>query len=329
MNCMRRKFRKNKVFLVLALFMILFLSLGYAAFNTDVNLKAKGNLYNKSRVIKRFDINSNEDFHSDFYKKNIVSITFLDYIDVPDGAVSFDVSESGDGGVMAYVTDNFHLYIGAYGGVVGNSDSSYLFYRFENLKEINFNGNFDTSNVVDMSFMFSLCKKLEILDLSDFNTFNVVSMQSMFNMWMEKDGTSSLTYLDISIFDTRNVTNMRDLFACLDKIVSLDVSNFNTSKVTDMWHMFYGCQSLKELNLSNFDTSSVQEFSGMFMGCTNLESLNLCSFGSNSLKAKWGIFSGMSNLNYVYMGDKWDVFFDSSTDFMNSKINKVTKGKCF
>ncbi len=41
--------------------------------------------------------------------------------------------------------------------------------------------NFDTSNVTDMSYMFTWCKGLQQLDLSGFNTSKVTDMSCMFN----------------------------------------------------------------------------------------------------------------------------------------------------
>ena len=69
------------------------------------------------------------------------------------------------------------------------------------LKSLNLSG-FDTSNVTNMSYMFSSCSGLTSLDVSSFNTTNVINMDSMFH------ACESLTSLDVSNFDTSNVSNM-------------------------------------------------------------------------------------------------------------------------
>ncbi|RXV51182.1 hypothetical protein CYQ17_15035, partial [Enterococcus faecalis] len=56
---------------------------------------------------------------------------------------------------------------------------------------INLSG-LDTSQVTDMTNMFSSCSKLTSLDLSSFNTSQVTSMEGMFS------GCSGLTSLDVS-----------------------------------------------------------------------------------------------------------------------------------
>ena len=72
--------------------------------------------------------------------------------------------------------------------------------RLTNLTSISF-GNFNTSNVTDMSFMFSNCRVLTSLNVSNFNTSKVTDMGYMF------DHCSSLTSLDLSSFDMSRVTN--------------------------------------------------------------------------------------------------------------------------
>ena len=56
---------------------------------------------------------------------------------------------------------------------------SKMFYGRSSLKELNLN-NFNTNNVIGMSFMFSRCSSLKELNLNNFNTNNVKDMSAMF-----------------------------------------------------------------------------------------------------------------------------------------------------
>jgi surface protein len=78
-----------------------------------------------------------------------------------------------------------------------------------------------------MSYMFTDCKSLSSLDLSNFNTDNVCFMDDMFS------GCESLTYLNLS--------------------------NFNTQKVSDLWGIFAGCSSLKKESLIAKDERILNE----------------------------------------------------------------------
>lgn len=71
--------------------------------------------------------------------------------------------------------------------------------RLTNLTSISF-GNFNTSNVTDISCMFC-CDSLTSLNLSNFNTSKVTDMSYMF------EDCRSLTSLNLSSFDMSRVTN--------------------------------------------------------------------------------------------------------------------------
>lgn len=145
---------------------------------------------------------------------------------------AWDISAAGDGSVMAWVTESteaagqYDLYIGAKGGVTANPDSSYWFSGYSSLQEIHFNGSFDTSNVTDMSYMFSGC--------------------------------TVLTGLDVSGFDTSNVTNMEYMFNNCYELASLDVSGFDTSNVMNMTGMFFNCLNLTDIDISGFDMEEAE-----------------------------------------------------------------------
>ena len=154
-------------------------------------------------------------------------------------------------------------------GVRANQDSSYLFAGLNNLKKIVGLANLDTTNVTNMSKMFSDCDSLTSLDLNSFNTANVTDMSGMFQL------DSSLTNLNISHFNTANATDMSHMFEKNDVLKSLNLSNFDTTKVTNMRQMFIDCISLTYLDLSHFNTAKVTDMRDMLDSCTNLNHLIL------------------------------------------------------
>ena len=173
------------------------------------------------------------EFWNETYRNNIRTISFInDLSNLPstcdEANLCWDIpyESTQKNKVYAYLIDSgldytdsesvvhdlYNLYIASEAPIFAPSDCSLLFAKFEKLENINFNNNFNTSNVTDMYGMFLYCKKLVNLDLSGFNTSNVTSMSNMF----------------------------RENYA----LTSLDVSNFNTSKVTDMSYIFCNCKSL-------------------------------------------------------------------------------------
>ena len=142
-------------------------------------------------------------FQSSILRKNVASVTFLDTVtDAPEDA--WDVSEEGNGRVLAWVTGQapaYDLYIAGRGGVRAPENCFGLFAGYANAASIIFGTAFDTSDVTDMGSMFTLCVKLTNLDVHNFDTSHVTDMHYMFS------GCYSLTDLDLSSFDFSNVEN--------------------------------------------------------------------------------------------------------------------------
>ena len=166
------------------------------------------------------------DFHTYDYSSEITSIiTKKDNIVPATATESWDISEAGDGSVMAYVEDDgtgndtYKVTIGGKGGIIANENMIGYFAYFDKMTSIDLS-SLDTSEVTDMSDMFASC--------------------------------SSLTSLDVRNFDTSQVTNMNGMFSWCNKLTSLDVSNFDTSKVTDMSDMFCECPAWNTVNQTKF-----------------------------------------------------------------------------
>ncbi len=194
----------------------------------------------------------------------VTKIVFQDKISKIDGEnLSWDISSAKNKTVMARLVPNADdtatniLYIQGNGGVVANYDSSYLFYNFSKLTEIENINLLDTSEVTNMNSMFSNCSRLTSLDLSDFDTSQVTDMNYMFN------SCSSLTSIDVSNFDTSKVTSMRTMFNNCSNLTYLDLSSFITSNVTDMLFMFQSCGKLTKIDFRKATFDKVTSYSSI------------------------------------------------------------------
>ena len=126
------------------------------------------------------------DFHTDAYESKITSIiTKKDNIVPATATESWDISEAGDGSVMAYSEDDgtgngtYKVTIGGKGGIIANESMIGYFSGFSKMTSIDLSA-LDTSEVTDMSFMFNDCSRLTSLDVSNFDTSSVTNMDSMF-----------------------------------------------------------------------------------------------------------------------------------------------------
>ena len=196
------------------------------------------------------------DFHTDAYRSKITSITTKKDNIVPATATeSWDISEAGDGSVMAYSEDDgtgngtYKVTIGGKGGIIANESMIGYFSGFSKMTSIDLSA-LDTSEVTDMSYMFSECMNLTSLDVSNFDTSQVTDMWTMFA------GCMSLTSLDVSNFDTSEVTDMSLMFFECSRLTSLDVSNFDTSSVTNMDSMFCNCPAWNTVDQTKFSNAN-------------------------------------------------------------------------
>lgn len=101
----------------------------------------------------------------------------------------------------------------------------------------------DTSNVLEMEFMFNYCTNLTSVPL--LNTEKVTSMRGMFY------GCTNL--INIPLYDTSNVKDMNSIFAMCNKLTtipSFDVSNVNTFNSA-----FSQCSNLKSILMHGMKVS--------------------------------------------------------------------------
>ena len=178
----------------------------------------------------------------------------------------------------------------------------------------------NTSKVINMSRMFSLCWSMESLDLSHFDTGNVTDMSYMFNY------CEALTSLDLRSFDTHNVFDMEDMFYECSSLTSLDLSSFNTENVNNFKEMFYDCASLNSMDLQNFDTRNADTMNGMFWDCSGLTSLDLSSFNTANVTDMGYMFDGCHNLETVYVGDEWSTAGVTNSSSMFGGCTSIVGG---
>ena len=119
------------------------------------------------------------------------------------------------------------------------------------LEEIDF-WNFDSSNIVNMYWLFFKSDRLRTIKIGKLNTQNVKNMSKMF-YWLE-----SLVSLDLSSFDTSNVVEMNEMFKWSNKLKTIYVSSsFKTDKVMSSSDMFSWTLSLIWWNWTRYDLNHI------------------------------------------------------------------------
>lgn len=171
-----------------------------------------------------------------------------------------DVSERYDGKVKMKYTPNkdnddfYDVEISQNGGVslnTGNAD--WMFSRFENLEEIDFE-NFKGQSISSMAYMFENSSVLKKINFRNFNSSNVNNMRYAFN------NCYGLETLDLSSFDTSKVTDMSGLFSGANYLYKLDISNFNFDKVASNTYLFVSYPGGGVLELTVILSSNTNTF---------------------------------------------------------------------
>ena len=264
------------------------------------------------------------------------------------GNYLYDLSTAQDESILLYKNGNEVIITNKINEpIMANEDMSNLF-RNVKASSINHLEYIDMSNCTNMSSMFEWCSNLNSLDVSSFNTSNVVDMSYMFeNMqtcksliglenfdvtnvetiahlichcygltsvpdlsgWTITDKCKDISYAfagvayqnavkntskwpesyDLSNWDVSNVTNMAYAFSNAFSLKSLDLSGWNTSNVVDMNSMFRMEDSINKsqlvtvYGLENFNVSNVTDMSFIFYQCRQL-AVDLSSWNPTNLE---------------------------------------------
>ena len=236
------------------------------------------------------------DFHTADYRSKITSITTKNDNIVPETAVeSWDISEAGNGSVMAYVEKTDEVLepmpgptnAKIYSNDDRDKDISKTIYATP-LSETNTNYAYKLTiggkgGIIaneSMIYYFAYFNRMRSIDLSALDTSEVTNMNLMFGGG--SDFPMNVVEINISNFDTSKVTDMSWMFGDCRSLTSLDVSNFDTLQVTNMQGMFYGCSRLTSLDVSKFDTSKVTNMENMFCDCPAWDTVDQTKFaGAN------------------------------------------------
>ena len=170
----------------------------------------------------------------------------------------------------------------------------------------------------DASFMFYLMKRLENIEgVSKFNSSNVLNMEWMF------DDVNVSNLANLENWDTRNVTNMNSLFSNIISLTTLEgLKRWNTSNVTNLSWAFKNTSISSLKGLEDWDVSSVTTLLATFQDNPNLTSVEeLANWDTSNVKSIDQIFLRTA-LEDLHGLENWDV--SKVTGFTNVFANIQT-----
>lgn len=213
---------------------------------------------------------------------------------------------------------------------INASTCSFMFVD-SNVPEIDLT-EFDTTNVVDMDYMFLEANLGDCLSLVSstitqantpdrniltLNTEGVISMSGMF-----KD--CKVKHLDLHNLRTDNVTDFSDMFCSCNDLIDLNVDGFDTSKAKDFHGMFQGCIKLTQLNVKHFNVDNVLHMSCLFSRCLRLKVINLESWDFSQVSDANEMFAYCEKLEKIIANFNFKMIKEMAFMFCYcTKLSKV------
>lgn len=213
---------------------------------------------------------------------------------------------------------------------INASTCSFMFVDI-NVSEIDLT-EFDTTNVVDMDYMFLEANLGDCLSLVSstitqantpdrniltLNTEGVISMSGMF-----KD--CKVKHLDLRNLRTDNVTDFSDMFCSCNDLIDLNVDGFDTSKAKDFHGMFQGCIKLTQLNVKHFNVDNVLHMSCLFSRCLRLKVINLESWDFSQVSDANEMFAYCEKLEKIIANFNFKMIKEMAFMFCYcTKLSKV------
>ena len=213
---------------------------------------------------------------------------------------------------------------------INASTCSFMFVD-SNVPEIDLT-EFDTTNVVDMDYMFLEANLGDCLSLVSstitqantpdrniltLNTEGVISMSGMF-----KD--CKVKHLDLRNLRTDNVTDFSDMFCSCNDLIDLNVDGFDTSKAKDFHGMFQGCIKLTQLNVKHFNVDNVLHMSCLFSRCLRLKVINLESWDFSQVSEANEMFAYCEKLEKIIANFNFKMIKEMAFMFCYcTKLSKV------
>lgn len=213
---------------------------------------------------------------------------------------------------------------------INASTCSFMFVD-SNVPEIDLT-EFDTTNVVDMDYMFLEANLGDCLSLVSstitqantpdrniltLNTEGVTSMSGMF-----KD--CKVKHLDLNSLRTHNVTDFSDMFCSCNDLIDLNVDGFDTSNAEDFHGMFQGCIKLTQLNVKHFNVDNVLHMSCLFSKCLRLKVIDLESWNFSQVRDANEMFTYCEKLEKIIANFNFKMIKEMAFMFCYcTKLSKV------
>ena len=166
-------------------------------------------------------------------------------------------------------------------------DMSFMFCRCSKLENVDFS-EYKMKNVENLSFMFYDCKSLKFFYLDKYD-LNIKNMNSMFAY----SGIGEIIFS----FTNKNEIDMSEMFFYCIKLVRIDIRKKISTNNTKS--MFDSCFSLIQVFIDDLDIKNVIDVRHMFNKCLSLKYLDLSKLNGENIQKYEGFTNCTPLLNNI------------------------------
>lgn len=174
-------------------------------------------------------------------------------------------------------------------GVVFPEDCSYLFFRLNQLKEIDFS-NTDMSQVKDCLYLLGYCESLKKV------SFNAKVPAQPETLTQLVAYSEELEQVIIGNLDTSKADVFGNMFDSCYKLKNVDFENISIASATSLYAMFENCKSLNKIDLSTWSSDNIMDISWMFAGCTGLTTIIFPESGIKAGASRYGAYGAILHI---------------------------------
>jgi surface protein len=165
------------------------------------------------------------------------------------------------------------------------------------LTSIVFPSNWNTVSCTTAAGCFDNCTALSSLDLSSWDTSNIVDYSFMFH-----SNTSLTTITGLDKFDMSKGYNLGAMFSGCNNLVFPDLTAWSLINAGSIDSMFSACKKLT--SFCNESTMHPAATGSIFAYCNNLEKVNLPYLSMDGIAyGPWGIFYQCFKLHTIILGE--------------------------
>jgi surface protein len=142
-----------------------------------------------------------------------------------------------------------------------------------------------------MTSLFQDSQSLQEVDLSNWNTSNVTNLSNMFS------GCWGIEKVNVQNFNVSKVTTIASMFSACYSLGEIDISSWNLALCTNASNVFQNCYSLRKLESCNFSASTTSHAS-FALNCYTLQKVSLT--GIKQTISFSGCLLSAGELNNIY-----------------------------